>query len=142
MLLSALFSGDLGKGLKNWADLWIWRMMPFVIMILALNEYAKAKKVMLAALLGIAVGFCCILYQGMHGNLRAPGCFGNTMTFGGYLCIYLPLILVCFLDKSLLIKNSAVAGLLFLLGFAALIINSTRGACVALVPVFIVLMRR
>lgn len=57
MLLSALFSGDLGKGLKNWADLWIWRMMPFVIMVLALNEYAKAKKVMLAALLGIAVSF-------------------------------------------------------------------------------------
>ena len=43
MLLSALFSGDLAKGLKNWADLWIWRMMPFVIMVLALNEEDKAK---------------------------------------------------------------------------------------------------
>ena len=42
MLLSALFSGDLVKGLKNWADLWIWRMMPFVIMVLALNEEDKA----------------------------------------------------------------------------------------------------
>ena len=42
MLLSALCSGDLAKGLKNWADLWIWRMMPFVIMVLALNEEDKA----------------------------------------------------------------------------------------------------
>ena len=140
MLLSALFSGDLGKGLKNWADLWIWRMMPCVIMVLALNEYTKAKRVMLAALLGIAVSFCCILYQGVHGNLRAPGFFGNPMTFGGYLCVYLPLILVCFLDKSILVKNRVVAGLLFLLGFAALIINGTRGAWVALAPVFIILM--
>ena len=63
MLLSALFSGDLGKGLKNWGDLWIWRMMPCVIMVLALNEYAKAKRVMLAALLGIIVGFGCTDYQ-------------------------------------------------------------------------------
>lgn len=140
MLLSALFSGDLGKGLKNWADLWIWRMMPCVIIVLALNEYAKAKRVMLAALLGIAVGFGCILWQGMHGNLRAPGFFGNPMTFGGYLCVYLPLILVCFLDNSIFVKNRVVAGLLFLLGFAALIINGTRGAWVALAPVFIVLM--
>ena len=140
MLLSALFSGDLGKGLKNWADLWIWRMMPCVIVVLALNEYKKAKRVMLAALLGIVVGFCCILWQGMHGNLRAPGFFGNPMTFGGYLCVYLPLILVCFLDKSILVKNRVVAGLLLLLGFAALIINGTRGAWVALAPVFIVLM--
>ena len=140
MLLSALCSGDLAKGLKNWADLWIWRMMPFVIMVLALNEEVKAKHVMTAALWGIAVGFGCIIYQGMHGNLRAPGFFGNPMTFGGYLCVYMPLILVCFLDKNVLIKHRAVAGVLFLLGFAALIINGTRGAWVALAPVFIILM--
>ena len=140
MLLSALFSGDLAKGLKNWADLWIWRMMPFVIMVLALNEEDKAKHVMTAALLGIAVGFACIIYQGMHGNLRAPGFFGNPMTFGGYLCVYMPLILVCFLDKSVFVKHRAVAGVLFLLGFAALIINGTRGAWVALAPVFIIMM--
>ena len=140
MLLSALFSGDLVKGLKNWADLWIWRMMPFVIMVLALNEEDKAKDVMTAAPLGIAVVFACIIYQGMHGNLRAPGFFGNPMTFGGYLCVYMPLILVCFLDKSVLVKHKAVAGVLFLLGFAALIINGTRGAWVGLAPVFIILM--
>lgn len=140
MLLSALFSGDLVKGLKNWADLWIWRMMPFVIMVLALNEEDKAKHIMTAALLGIAVGFACIIYQGMHGNLRAPGFFGNPMTFGGYLCVYMPLILVCFLDNSVLVKHRAVAGVLFLLGFAAVIINGTRGAWVGLAPVFIILM--
>lgn len=115
-------------------------MMPFMIMVLALNEEDKAKDVMTAAFLGIAVGFACIIYQGMHGNLRAPGFFGNPMTFGGYLCVYMPLILVCFLDKNVLIKHRAVAGVLFLLGFAALIINGTRGAWVALAPVFIILM--
>ena len=140
MLLSALFSGDLGKGLKNWADLWIWRMMPFVILVFSLNEKIKARKIILAALVGITIGFCYVVYQGMHGNLRAPGFFGNPMTFGGYLCVYMPLILVCFLDKSVLVKHRAVAGVLFLLGFAALIINGTRGAWVALAPVFIILM--
>ena len=103
-----------------------------MVWLLALNEEDKAKNVMTAALLGIAVGFGCIIYQGMHGNLRAPGFFGNPMTFGGYLCVYMPLILVCFLDKNVLIKHRAVAGVLFLLGFAALIINGTRGAWVDL----------
>lgn len=140
MLLSALFSGDLARGLKTWADLWIWRMMPFVILVLALNENIKARKVLLAALLGITIGFFCILYQGMHGNLRAPGFFGNSMTFAGFLCVYLPMILIFFLDSSILIRNRIVSGVLFLLGFASLIINGTRGAWVALAPVFIVLM--
>lgn len=139
MLFSALFSGDLSKGLKNWADLWIWRMMPFVILVFALNENIKAKRIILAALVGITIGFCYVVYQGMHGNFRAPGFFGNPMTFGGYLCVYLPLILVCFLDNSVLIKNRIVAGALFLLGFTALIINGTRGAWVALAPIFIFL---
>ena len=29
LLLSALFSGDIVKGLKEWANLCIWRAMPF-----------------------------------------------------------------------------------------------------------------
>lgn len=140
MLLSALCSGDLKQGLKNWVDLWIWRMIPFMILVLVLNEHIKAKKIMLAALLGISIGFCCVIYQGAHGNLRAPGFFGNPMTFGGFLCVYLPLIFICFLDSSILVRNRIVTGILFLLGFSALIINGTRGAWVALAPVFIVVM--
>ena len=38
LLLSALFSGDLKVGLKTWADMRIWRMMPFVIIILSIHD--------------------------------------------------------------------------------------------------------
>ena len=38
MFISALLSGDIVYGLKRWADMWIWRFMPFVVVIFLLNN--------------------------------------------------------------------------------------------------------
>ena len=38
MLISAVFSGDIAYGLKRWADMWIWRFMPFIVVIFLLNN--------------------------------------------------------------------------------------------------------
>lgn len=134
MLLSALFSGDLIKGFKTWADLWIWRMMPFVIMVLFISKKEDSKKIVYFSALGIAVGIFCVLYQGMHGNYRASGFFGHPMTFAGWLCLYLPVFLVAFLDNKVLGKYNLLSGLLFLVGCIALFYNGTRGAWIALLP--------
>lgn len=140
MLLSALGSGHLGKGLKMWADLWIWRLMPFFILTTAIKDYTKAQKILCAAVVGLLIGVLCVDYQGLHGNYRAAGFFGNPMTFGGYLCIYLPALLVFFFEKNILQKYRWLAGIAFILGFMALIFNGTRGAWVALTPVFLIIM--
>ena len=140
MLLSAIGSGHLGKGLKTWADLWIWRLLPFVILTTAIKDYVKAKRILCAALIGVLIGVLCVDYQGFHGDYRAAGFFGNPMTFGGYLCIYLPVLLVMFFEKDLLQRYRYLAGAGFILSFIALIFNGTRGAWVALMPVFILIM--
>lgn len=139
MLVSAIGSGSLGKGLKTWADLWIWRLMPFVILTTAIKDYAKAKRILCAALVGVLIGVLCVDYQGLQGDYRAAGFFGNPMTFGGYLCIYLPVLLVLFFEENILQKYRWLAGVGFIFSFIALIFNGTRGAWVALVPVFILL---
>lgn len=140
MLLSAIGSGHLGKGLKTWADLWIWRFMPFVILTTAIKDYVQAKRILGAALVGVMIGVLCVDYQGFHGDYRAAGFFGNPMTFGGYLCIYLPVLLVLFFEKDILPRYRYLAGTGFILSFIALIFNGTRGAWVALIPVFILIM--
>lgn len=131
MLLSAFFSGDIKTGIKRWADMWIWRMMPFVIITLAIAEAKKCLNILKLSCLGISVGICCLLYQGISGDGRAAGFFGHPMTFAGYLCMYLPLFFIGFFEDVLEKKYKYFSGVMLLLGSAALIFNGTRGAWLA-----------
>lgn len=131
MLLSALFSGDIIYGLKRWADMWIWRFMPFVVVIFLLNNYIDAKKVMLIGFAGITVTSVYAVYQGLSGMSRANGFYGYPMTLAGWLCIFLPLLLIEFFERKLLGKYYWFAGMAFCICNAALIFNGTRGAWLA-----------
>ena len=138
LLLSALFSGDIIKGLKEWANLCIWRAMPFFIITLAIKDATRVKKILAASLVGISIGFLCIGYQAYHGSFRAAGFYGHPMTFGGFLCIYLPLISVWFFG-SLKLKNkqTLLSAVVLALALMAWLFNATRGAWVALAPVLL-----
>ena len=138
LLLSALFSGDIKKGLAEWANLCIWRAMPFFIITLAIKDAARVKKILAASLVGITIGFLCIGYQAYHGSFRAAGFYGHPMTFGGFLCIYMPLITVWFFE-SLKLKNkqTIISAVILALGLMAWLFNATRGAWVALAPVLL-----
>lgn len=131
MLLSALFSGDIIYGLKRWADMWIWRFMPFVVVIFLLNNYFDAKKVMLTGFAGITLTSVYAVYQGLSGMSRANGFYGHPMTLGGWLCIFLPLLLIEFFERKLLGKYYWLAGLAFCICSAGLVFNATRGAWLA-----------
>ena len=131
MLLSALFSGDIVYGLKRWADMWIWRFMPFVVVIFLLDNYIDAKKVMLTGFAGITVTSVYAVYQGLSGMSRANGFYGHPMTLGGWLCIFLPLLLIEFFEKKLLKQYHWLAGLAFCICSAGLVFNATRGAWLA-----------
>lgn len=138
LLLSALFSGDIVKGLKEWANLCIWRAMPFFIIVLVIKDAVRVKKILAASLVGITIGFLCIGYQAYHGSFRAAGFYGHPMTFGGFLCIYLPLISVWFFE-SLKLKNkqTIISTVVLALALMAWLFNATRGAWVALAPVLL-----
>ena len=131
MLLSALFSGDIAYGLKRWADMWIWRFMPLVVVIFLLNNYFDAKKVMLAGFAGITFTSVYAVYQGLSGLSRANGFYGHPMTLGGWLCIFLPLLLIEFFERKLLGKYYWLAGLAFCICCAGMVFNATRGAWLA-----------
>lgn len=131
MLLSALFSGDIVYGLNRWADMWIWRFMPFIVITTMITESNKSLNILKVSCIGISIGILCLIYQGVSGDGRAAGFFGHPMTFAGYLCMYLPLFLIGYFDNLFGSKYRNVSGLLFVAGIAALIFNSTRGAWIA-----------
>lgn len=130
MLLSALFSCDIVYGLKRWADMWIWRLMPFIIITCCVKK-EDCLKILKASCLGISIGILCLIYQGVSGDGRAAGFFGHPMTFAGYLCMYLPLFLLGYFENLFGTKYKYVSGIMFLAGLAALIFNGTRGAWIA-----------
>ena len=140
MLISAVFSGDIVYGLKRWADMWIWRFMPFVVVIFLLNNYIDAKKVMLIGFAGITLTSVYAVYQGLSGISRANGFYGHPMTLGGWLCIFLPLLLIEFFERKLLGKYYWLAGFAFCICSAGLVFNATRGAWLAVTIVCAVLL--
>ena len=140
MLISAVFSGDIAYGLKRWADMWIWRFMPFIVVIFLLNNCIDAKKVMLTAFVGITLTSVYAICQGLSGLSRANGFYGHPMTLGGWLCIFLPLLLIEFFERQLLGKYYWLAGLAFCICSAGLVFNATRGAWLAVAIVNAVLL--
>ena len=132
MLLSALTSGEAVRGVRVWADLWVWRALPFFVITLSIKDKLTAKKILLCTLAGITLGSLCLIYQGIGGDRRASGFFGHPMTFAGYFCTYLPVLLVCYLDKGVLSgKWRWCAGAVFGFACLALLFNATRGAWLA-----------
>lgn len=134
MLLSALASGHVGQGLKVWGDFWLWRLMPFFIVTLAVKAEG-AKKILTAAALGMALTMGYAIIEGLGGNGRANGFYGHPMTLAGWLCIYVPLFLVLLFEKSISLRFRQGAGGLFVISLVALLFNGTRGAWLAVAGV-------
>lgn len=86
---------------------------------------------MLAGFAGITVTSVYAVYQGLSGMSRANGFYGHPMTLGGWLCIFLPLLLIEFFERKLLGKYYWLAGLAFCICSAGLVFNATRGAWLA-----------
>lgn len=133
MLLSAITSGHIGRGLKVWGDLWLWRLMPFFIITVAVKEVKTVKKILSVALIGITLSGLCAIYQGIGGDTRAAGFFGNPMTLAGWLCLYLPVLFTFSFNEQRSCRERGLAGASFLICAVALLFNGTRGAWLAVV---------
>ena len=137
LLISALCSGDIVQGLKTWADFFLWRFMPFLILLFVFDNKEDAKKVYCAILGAFLVDALYVIYQGvfvykLNINWARPyGFTGHPMTFAGFLCILVPILLVLVFESKVLGKYSKLALPAFIVGVGALVLNSTRGAWLA-----------
>ena len=137
LLISALCSGEFVQGLKTWADFFLWRFMPFLILLFVFDKKEDAKKVYYAILGAFLVDALYVIYQGvfvykLNINWARPyGFTGHPMTFAGFLCIIVPVLLVLVFESKVLGKYGKLALPAFIVGVGALVLNSTRGAWLA-----------
>lgn len=137
LLASAICSGSVAYGLKTWADFFVWRLMPFFVLIFVLAKKEAAKKVCYAILAAFLVDALYVIYQGLfvyklNINWARPyGFTGHPMTFAGFLCIIVPILLVLVFESKVLGKYNKLALPAFLVGVIALVLNATRGAWLA-----------
>ena len=138
LFISALCSVKIGYGLKTWADFFLWRFMPFMIVLSCFANKENAKKLLTAIYSGFLISCLYAIYQGVfvfklniaHG--RADSFVGHPMTLAGWSCILLPVLLVLVFRKGISKKLQLGCAVLFAIGCAALVFNSTRGAWLAL----------
>ena len=138
LLVSALCSANIGYGLKTWADFFLWRFMPFIIISLLFANEESVSKLLKAIGCGYFISCLYAVYQGVfvfkmniaHG--RADGFVGHPMTLAGWSCILLPALLVFVFRKDISKKLHLACIALFIVGCIAIVFNSTRGAWLAL----------
>ena len=141
LFVSALFSSDIAYGLKTWADFFIWRFIPFVMLLTVLDGETFGKKVLAAVIGGFAIDclyaicWSVFIFKGKFDWIRAAGFVGHPMTLAGWTCILLPVLLVFIFRKDVAQKYHWLAILLFAIGSVALLFNATRGAWLALAVV-------
>lgn len=138
LFVSALCSANIGYGMKTWADLFLWRFMPFLIILFLFAVQDKVNKLLASVFCGYLISCLYAIYQGVfvyklniaHG--RAASFVGHPMTLAGWSCILLPALLIFIFRKDISKKLHLACCALFVIGCVALVFNSTRGAWLAL----------
>ena len=129
--------------LQPWAAVeravnYFFRMLPFFFVPLLCKEPKQLWMLLGAGAFSLLVADGYALWQGLHGNLRAPAFHSHPMMLAGFLVQWIPILTLATAadwGKQLPLKKSWRLGLgfLWLLSLAALIVNGTRGAWLAVI---------
>lgn len=144
LLVSALCSGNFVQGLKTWADFFVWRLMPFVIVLSVFVVKEKVNKILTSVICGFTIASLYVIYKGIfvyHCNISyggASGFVGHPMAFAGMSCILLPILYVFIIKENLNNYLRLFYSIAFIIGCIASFFNATRGAWIALAIVLLV----
>ena len=146
-LLTVLASGI--GALQPWAAVeravnYFFRMLPFFFVPFVCKEPKQLWMLLGAGAFSLFVADSYALWQGLHGNLRAPAFHSHPMMLAGFLVQWIPVLTLTVAvnwGMQLSLKNSWRwgIGVLWLLSLAALVVNGTRGAWLAVFFLLVVL---
>lgn len=138
VLLSSIFAHD---SLISLNRLWtyFYRFFPFFLAIIFIRDKQQVRTIVALMLISILIADIYAITQGIMGNYRASAFSSHPMAFAGYLIQMIPLMLVLGVeDSSISNRTKTFTLIVVLFSFAALILNGTRGAWIAIVIVLLI----
>lgn len=125
-----LFSKNVSNSLVG-VGYWMFAFLPFYTTLYTMKKRDFTDWLPILITLSTIVGSAVTIWQGLHGNHRAPGFLG-IMDLAGILGLVIPFLLIQFfevVEKSQFKKW--ILGISLLMAFFALIYNGTRGVWVS-----------
>lgn len=140
--LSIFISGDIVVAAKAYWR-YLNRMIPFFLVLFFVREKKSLCIILICSMITLFIDSILVVYNGIilaksgATFIRASGLSTDVIGTGGFLLIYLPLMLV-FVIHETYIKRRCFYILMLIIGVAALLFNGTRIAWVAILLVCIV----
>ena len=121
-LPSVYFSSEFNEGLKKFAEMCIYRVMPFFIITLFLKNEILLKKVFLIFIVATSIDSLVAVGQLLFGyGSRGWGFGGNTLNLASLLCVIMPILLIIILDDRFTSKTKSICKIAFICCFVGLL---------------------
>lgn len=142
LLPSLCFAGNFFTWIKNFAEMWLYRPLPFFMVTLFIRDRELLNKVLMIFISVTAVDCTVALYQAIALYARGWGFGGGQLQLASLLCILMPAVVVILLDDEFSSRAKLVAKIALPFLFAGMLAGRSRGLWLALVIVLPLVMWR
>lgn len=128
-----VFSVDIKTSFKAFAEMWIYRLMPFFMVTLFIHNKQWLKTIVVAFVIATCIDCLVAAYQvyGMHA-FRGWGFGGHTLNLASLLCIMVPMYAVVVFDDIFSEKLKNICKVALICCVIGLIAGKSRGAWLTL----------
>lgn len=135
-LPTIIFTPDFKISIKTFTEMWIYRLMPFFMVTLFLQNKKYLTRIAAAFIIATSLDSIVALAQLILGmGSRGWGFGGNILNLASLLCIIMPILLIIIVDDSFSDKAKNLAKVAIFCCTMGLIAGKSRGAWVALAVV-------
>ena len=130
---SVIFSVDIKTSAKAFAEMWIYRLMPFFMVTLFVKNKKWLKNIFVAFLIATCIDCLVAAYQAYFMNEWRPWGFGgHPLNLASLLSIIVPIYAVIMLDDSFSIKLKQLCAIALICCIIGLVAGKSRGAWLTL----------
>lgn len=130
---SVVLSENFKDSLKLFFEMYVYRMMPFYIVTLFINNNKWLEKMFLSLLFSLSIDSLVALGQVLFGvTNRGWGVGGNSINLASILSVVIPLVLVIILDNEVLVRLKKICLLLLPCMILGILVGKSRGAWLTL----------
>lgn len=129
ILPSLYFSSDFKDGIKEYVEMCIYRMTPFFMITLFVQNKIWLRNIFLMFLFATGIDSIVAVGQLALGySSRGWGFGGNTLNLASLLCIVVPILLIIILDSHFSERTKNICKIILVLCIGGILAGKSRGA--------------